>query len=281
MPAATPGSLLKRVSLGAAMAFVAINVWTGGPILSLWVGSQLQVNGTPAMATVGIIVLVMGAVFLPVARAAPRGALPSRRPRHRSPRDGPGARTVAAQHARGARDLSGGAGPPHGARAAPRDHGARGGPRVRGLVHLLFSRRRSISARAGAPSASLCSSSTGRPYYHRRGRTIQGYANHRARSGRLHSRVARRPSRCGRRRAARPQHLRRGPGRAPVLGPRQDLGWVPLDTTVTLPPAGGTGLPLVVLIHGFGNSQVRVPRPCLDRLHRQRVCLGARRLRAS
>ena len=30
---------------------------------------------------------------------------------------------------------------------------------------------------------------------------------------------------------------------------------VPLDATVTLPAAGGTGLPLVVEIHGFGNSK--------------------------
>ena len=48
---------------------------------------------------------------------------------------------------------------------------------------------------------------------------------------------------------------------APVEGLRQCSGlvrtWdgVPLDTTVTLPADGGSGLPLVVLIHGFGNSK--------------------------
>src|SRR5688572_30209539 len=30
---------------------------------------------------------------------------------------------------------------------------------------------------------------------------------------------------------------------------------VPLDTTVTLPAEGAAGLPLVVAIHGFGNSK--------------------------
>ena len=32
----------KRLALAAAMAFVAMNVWIGGPIVALWVGAQLQ-----------------------------------------------------------------------------------------------------------------------------------------------------------------------------------------------------------------------------------------------
>ena len=48
---------------------------------------------------------------------------------------------------------------------------------------------------------------------------------------------------------------------APAQGVHQCSGlvatWdgVPLDTTVTLPRAGARGLPLIVLIHGFGNSK--------------------------
>ncbi len=32
----------KRVSLAAAMALIATNVWIGGPLLALWIGSRLQ-----------------------------------------------------------------------------------------------------------------------------------------------------------------------------------------------------------------------------------------------
>lgn len=47
-------SVLKRVSLLSAMSFVAINIWTGAPLLALWVGSRV----------VGRRALTMGAVFL-------------------------------------------------------------------------------------------------------------------------------------------------------------------------------------------------------------------------
>ena len=32
----------KRISLAVVMAFVATNVWVGGPLLALWIGSRLQ-----------------------------------------------------------------------------------------------------------------------------------------------------------------------------------------------------------------------------------------------
>src|SRR3954470_5896501 len=32
----------KRVALATAMALVAMNVWIGGPLLALWIGSRLQ-----------------------------------------------------------------------------------------------------------------------------------------------------------------------------------------------------------------------------------------------
>ena len=32
----------KRVTLAALMAFLATNVWVGGPLLALWIGSQVQ-----------------------------------------------------------------------------------------------------------------------------------------------------------------------------------------------------------------------------------------------
>ena len=54
---------------------------------------------------------------------------------------------------------------------------------------------------------------------------------------------------------------------APARGVHQCSGlvktWdgVPLDTTVTLPRAGARGLPLIVLIHGFGNSKYEYLNP--------------------
>jgi hypothetical protein len=41
-PAHLPSSWAKRVSLATLMAIVATNVWVGGPLLALWIGSRLQ-----------------------------------------------------------------------------------------------------------------------------------------------------------------------------------------------------------------------------------------------
>ena len=55
----TPGSLGKRALLLAAMTVVAINVWTGGPLFSLWVGSRLQTTGQPLMASAALIIVIL------------------------------------------------------------------------------------------------------------------------------------------------------------------------------------------------------------------------------
>jgi len=50
------GSLrLKRLSLAAATAFVAINIWTGAPLFALWVGSKV-------MGAVFVVVIVLAVV---------------------------------------------------------------------------------------------------------------------------------------------------------------------------------------------------------------------------
>jgi hypothetical protein len=56
-----PGRRLKRLALTALMALVAVNVWTGGPLFALWVGSRVQGEGSPTMAGV---FAVIGAVAL-------------------------------------------------------------------------------------------------------------------------------------------------------------------------------------------------------------------------
>jgi len=52
---------LQRGLILAAMAVVAINIWTGSPLLALWVGSRLQGTSGVKMSAVFAVVVVMGA----------------------------------------------------------------------------------------------------------------------------------------------------------------------------------------------------------------------------
>src|SRR4051795_8248238 len=40
--ASAGASWTKRIALAVAMAFLAMNVWIGGPLLALWIGARLQ-----------------------------------------------------------------------------------------------------------------------------------------------------------------------------------------------------------------------------------------------
>ena len=52
---------LKRVALVAAMGVVTLNIWTGAPLLGLWVGSQVAPDSGISMLAVLVVVLVIGA----------------------------------------------------------------------------------------------------------------------------------------------------------------------------------------------------------------------------
>ncbi len=54
------GARLQRALILAAMAVVAVNIWTGSPLLALWVGSRLQGTSGVKMSAVFAVVLVMG-----------------------------------------------------------------------------------------------------------------------------------------------------------------------------------------------------------------------------
>ena len=58
---------MKRVSLASVMTLVGLNVWTGGPLLALWVGSRVQGDGPPTMGAVFVVVIVLAAVCLALA----------------------------------------------------------------------------------------------------------------------------------------------------------------------------------------------------------------------
>ncbi|MHB8532252.1 MAG: hypothetical protein ACYDC2_05985 [Solirubrobacteraceae bacterium] len=55
----TARELLKRLAMVGATAFLAINLWTGAPLLALWVGSQVVGQTVLSMAAVGVVVVVL------------------------------------------------------------------------------------------------------------------------------------------------------------------------------------------------------------------------------
>ena len=57
---------LKKTGLVAASALCAINIWTGAPLLAVWVGSQVQTNSTSLSMTAvfSVIVVLAAMVFL-------------------------------------------------------------------------------------------------------------------------------------------------------------------------------------------------------------------------
>jgi hypothetical protein len=62
------GSRTRRVALAAAAVLVAVNVWTGAPLLALWVGSRFAGSSGLSMAAVGIVVVVLTAAVIVLVR---------------------------------------------------------------------------------------------------------------------------------------------------------------------------------------------------------------------
>jgi Ca2+/Na+ antiporter len=56
--------LARRLSLAAATAFLAINLWTGAPLFALWVGSQAVGQSTLSMGAVFLVVAVLATVVM-------------------------------------------------------------------------------------------------------------------------------------------------------------------------------------------------------------------------
>jgi uncharacterized membrane protein YbaN (DUF454 family) len=53
---------LKRAAMAGFTALVTVNIWTGCPLLALWVGSQAVGQRTLSMAAVGVVLVVLGAL---------------------------------------------------------------------------------------------------------------------------------------------------------------------------------------------------------------------------
>jgi hypothetical protein len=58
----SPWLSARKVALLAAASLVAINIWTGGPLLALWVGSRVQGDSGLSMGTVFVVVLILAVV---------------------------------------------------------------------------------------------------------------------------------------------------------------------------------------------------------------------------
>jgi hypothetical protein len=53
---------LKRFVLAALIALLALNIWTGGPLLAIWIGSRVQGEGPPTMGAVVTVVVALVAI---------------------------------------------------------------------------------------------------------------------------------------------------------------------------------------------------------------------------
>lgn len=57
----------KRVLLAAATAFLSINLWTGAPLFSLWLGSRVVGQRQLSMAAIGVVVVTLAVLVVSMA----------------------------------------------------------------------------------------------------------------------------------------------------------------------------------------------------------------------
>ena len=59
---------MSRVALAFLIGLASLNIWTGGPLLALWVGSRVQGSGPPTMTAIFVVAVVLAAVSLGLVR---------------------------------------------------------------------------------------------------------------------------------------------------------------------------------------------------------------------
>jgi hypothetical protein len=53
---------MQRTAIVCAMAVVTSNIWTGGPLAALWLGSRVQGDGPPSMGAVAVAAISLGVI---------------------------------------------------------------------------------------------------------------------------------------------------------------------------------------------------------------------------
>jgi hypothetical protein len=61
-------SKMWRVLLLSLIGIASLNLWTGGPLLALWIGSRTQGSGPPTMTGLLVVTIVLLAVSLALIR---------------------------------------------------------------------------------------------------------------------------------------------------------------------------------------------------------------------
>lgn len=64
LPAGVAHLTAKRLALAAATAFVTVNIWTGCPVLALWVGSQAVGERALSMTGIGVVIVVLAVLLV-------------------------------------------------------------------------------------------------------------------------------------------------------------------------------------------------------------------------
>ena len=61
---------MKKLALLSATALISINLWTGFPLLAVWVGSKVQGSfGSPSMTAILVVVVVFAVLVFAAATA--------------------------------------------------------------------------------------------------------------------------------------------------------------------------------------------------------------------
>jgi hypothetical protein len=58
---------LKRLGMAAATAFVTVNIWTGCPLLAVWIGSHADGTTTLSMGAVFVVLIVLAVLVFAMA----------------------------------------------------------------------------------------------------------------------------------------------------------------------------------------------------------------------
>jgi hypothetical protein len=59
---------LRRAGLMGLMTVVGLNIWTGNPLLALWVGSRVAGSGPPTMGPIAVVAAMIGVVGIALAK---------------------------------------------------------------------------------------------------------------------------------------------------------------------------------------------------------------------